>query len=135
MMKLLLDTHAFIWWYNDPDQLPEAVLLACQDTNNTIFLSVASAWEMQIKTQLGKLRLDKPLHEIIRRQRERNQLQVIPISLAVVLALDTLPLHHRDPFDRLLIAQAQLDQLWLVSSDREIEKYAVSIFWEQVHDE
>jgi PIN domain nuclease of toxin-antitoxin system len=129
LMKLLLDTHAFIWWYNDPQQLPEPVLLACRDTSNLLLLSVASVWEMQIKSQLGKLRIEKPLEKIIQRQKEQNQLQVIPITLPVVLKLDDLPLHHRDPFDRLIIAQARLENLWLVSNDREFEQYDVSLFW------
>ena len=107
-MKLLFDTHAFIWWYNEPDKLPVKVLTACQDTRNSLFLSVASAWEMQIKNQLGKLRLNKPLNDIIQRQQAQNQLQILPITLSTVLALDNLPLHHRDPFDRLLI----LKQMW-----------------------
>lgn len=91
-MKLLLDTHTFIWWYNEPERLPTKVLSACQDVGNTLMLSVASAWEMQIKSQLGKLHLAKPLPDIIRHQQEQNQLQILPITLAVVLVLDHLPL-------------------------------------------
>lgn len=130
ILKLLLDTHAFIWWYNAPDRLTEKVLLACQDTNNTLILSVASVWEMQIKAQLNKLRLDKPLNDIIRRQQEQNRLLITPITLPIVLALDTLPLHHRDPFDRLLIAQSRVDELMLVSNDNLIKQYTVSLFWD-----
>ena len=130
-MKLLLDTHTFIWWYNEPQRLPAKVLLACQDVENSLMLSVASAWEMQIKVQLGKLRLAKPLPEIIRHQQDQNQLQVLPITLPVVYALDNLPLNnHRDPFDRLLIAQAQVDNLLLVSNDSQFGQYAVSLFWD-----
>ncbi|MCB8942363.1 MAG: type II toxin-antitoxin system VapC family toxin [Ardenticatenaceae bacterium] len=129
-MKLLLDTHAFIWWYNEPQRLPAKVLAACQNVENSLLLSVVSAWEMQIKVQLGKLRLARPLPEIIRHQQEQNQLQVLPITLPVVYALDNLPLNnHRDPFDRLLIAQAQVDQLLLVSNDSQFGQYAVSMFW------
>jgi PIN domain nuclease of toxin-antitoxin system len=129
-MKLLLDTHTFIWWYNEPKRLPATVLSACQDTENVLMLSVASAWEMQIKSQLGKLHLTKPLSDIIHRQQEQNLLQILPITLPVVLALDNLPLHHRDPFDRLLIAQAQVEQLLLVSKDSKFEEYSVSLLWE-----
>ncbi len=106
------------------------ILSACQDTANTLMLSVATAWEMQIKAQLGKLRLDKPLINIIRRQQEQNQLQILPITLPVVLALDNLPLYHRDPFNRLLIAQAKVDQLLLVSNDSQFKQYPVTLFWE-----
>ena len=129
-MKLLLDTHAFIWWYNESDQLPQQVLSACQDTSNSLMLSVASVWEMQIKSQLGKLRLSAPLTEIIRHQQEQNQLQILPITLPAVFALSDLPMHHRDPFDRLLIAQAKVDQLQLVSNDGQFQYYSVSIFWQ-----
>ena len=129
-MKLLLDTHAFIWWYNESDRLPQQVLSACQDTSNSLMLSVASVWEMQIKSQLGKLRLSAPLTEIIRHQQEQNQLQILPIALPAVFALSDLPMHHRDPFDRLLIAQAKVDQLQLVSNDGQFQHYSVSIFWQ-----
>ncbi len=130
MMKLLLDTHAFIWWYNEPQRLPTKVLLACQDIENTLSLSVAAIWEMQIKAQLGKLNLTRPLSDIIYRQQERNLLQILPITLPVVLALEGMPLHHRDPFDRLIIAQAQIDQLLLVSNDSQFKQYDVALFWE-----
>lgn len=128
-MKLLLDTHAFIWWYNEPDKLSQQVLAACQDTNNTLMLSVASVWEMQIKSQLGKLRLSAPLTDIIHHQQEQNRLQILPVTLPVVFALADLPIHHRDPFDRLLIAQAKVDQLLLVSNDSQFHHYSVSLFW------
>ena len=128
-MKLLLDTHTFIWWYSDPQQLPARVLSVCQDPKNTLMLSVASVWEMQIKIQLGKLHLDKPLPGVIYRQQEQNQLLLVPITLPVVLLLDNLPLYHRDPFDRLLIAQAQFDQSLLVSGDTLLQQYGVSLFW------
>jgi PIN domain nuclease of toxin-antitoxin system len=80
---------------------------------------------------LGKLRLAKPLPDIIRHQQEQNQLQVLPFTLPVVFALDNLPLNnHRDPFDRLLIAQAKVEKLLLVSNDSQFEQYSVSLFWE-----
>lgn len=96
---------------------------------NTLALSVASVWEMQIKAQLGKLQLAKPLSEIIQHQQEQNQLQLLPVTLPIVLALDDLPMHHRDPFDRLLIAQARMDQFVLVSNDSQFKQYPVSLFW------
>lgn len=128
-MNLLLDTHAFIWWYSEPEKLSKSVLAACLDVTNTLALSVASVWEMQIKAQLGKLQLTKPLSEIIQHQQDQNQLQILPVTLPVILALDDLPLHHRDPFDRLLIAQARVDQFVLVSNDSQFKQYPVSLFW------
>jgi PIN domain nuclease of toxin-antitoxin system len=116
-MKLLLDTHTFIWWYNEPDKLSKPVLTACQDKENLILLSVASAWEMQIKLQSGKLKINLPLAEVIDHQRQDNGMEVLPVTLAHVLALQSLPLHHKDPFDRLLIAQANVKNAVLVSKD------------------
>lgn len=86
-------------------------------------------WEMQIKSQLGKLHLDVPLVDIFQRERDQNLLQVLPITLPVVLAIDKLPLHHRDPFDRLLIAQANVEQAILVSKDGQFKQYDVPLFW------
>lgn len=98
-MKLLLDTHAFIWWDSEPEKLSARSLAACQDTTNEILLSVASVWEMQIKQQLGKLKLNSPLAEIVANQQKTNGLEILSVSLEHVLALDRLPSHHKDPFD------------------------------------
>jgi len=86
-MKLLLDTHVFIWWDSDPAKLSKKALALCGDSANTLLLSVASAWEMQIKMQLGKMKLDFPLPDIINDQRRENGLQIIPVALEHVLAL------------------------------------------------
>lgn len=128
-MRLLLDTHAFIWWDSDPTKLSPRVMGLCEDASNVILLSVASVWEMQIKTQLGKMQLDKPLEEIIAHQQQTNQMQVLPIALGHVLALRRLPDHHRDPFDRLLIAQADVEGAALVSHDHVVAKYPVEVIW------
>jgi PIN domain nuclease of toxin-antitoxin system len=127
-MKLLLDTHAFIWWDSDPDQLPAAARLACEDENNVVCVSVASLWEMQIKSQLGKLRLRTPLNELVRDQTE-NGISFLPVQIASVLKLSDLPDSHRDPFDRLIIAQALLEGAAIVSADRLFEKYPIKILW------
>lgn len=103
-MKLLLDTHAFIWWDSEPAKPSPQVLSLCQDRQNTLFLSAASVWEMQIKLQMGKLKLTLPLAELIESQQQTNNLQILPVLLTHVLALEHLPAHHKDPFDRLLIA-------------------------------
>ncbi|NOZ51012.1 MAG: type II toxin-antitoxin system VapC family toxin [Chloroflexi bacterium] len=128
-MKLLLDTHAFIWWDSDPAKLPTQVLALCQDRANIVLLSVASAWEMQIKLQLGKLRLNLPLAEVIESQQQSNNIELLPITLTHVLALQDLPAHHRDPFDRLLIAQANAEDATLVSGDPIFAKYPVKLLW------
>jgi PIN domain nuclease of toxin-antitoxin system len=128
-MKLLLDTHTFIWWDSEPGRLSPRVLALCQDRENVVLFSVASAWEMQIKLQLGKLKLTLPLAQVIEGQRQTNNIQVLPVALAHVLALQSLPAHHKDPFDRLLIAQANAENAVLLSSDQAFAKYPVKLLW------
>jgi PIN domain nuclease of toxin-antitoxin system len=128
-MKVLLDAHAFIWWDGDPARLSPQVLALCRNRDNTLMLSVASIWEMQIKLQLGKLTITMPLAELIESQQQTNNLEILPITLAYVLALQKLPLHHKDPFDRLLIAQAGIEEAVLISSDAVFTKYDVRLLW------
>ena len=126
-MKLLLDTHIFIWWADQPERLSQAALFALEDEANELLLSVASVWEMQIKIQLGKLKLSLPLKELIKNQQDTNALSVSPVTLTQVLALDSLPFHHKDPFDRLLIAQSIEEDLTLVSADSQFSAYSVKL--------
>ena len=126
-MKLLLDTHIFIWWADQPEKLSPAALSALQDEANDLLLSVASVWEMQIKIQLGKLKLSLPLRELIQNQQETNDLMVSPVALTHVLALDSLPFHHKDPFDRLLIAQSIEEKLTIVTADSQFSSYSVKL--------
>ena len=128
-MKLLLDTHTFIWWDSEPARLSPRALALCQDRVNTVLLSVASVWEMQIKLQLGKLKLNLPLAEVIETQRQTNNVEVLPVTLTHVLALESLPVHHKDPFDRLLVAQAKIEEAVLVSRDPIFAKYPVKSVW------
>jgi PIN domain nuclease of toxin-antitoxin system len=127
-MKVLLDIHAFIWWDSDPTKLSLA-RAACEDRTNVVLLSVASAWEMQIKLQLGKLDLRLPLAEVLASQQQTNEIQVLPIALGHVLALQDLPAHHKDPFDRLLIAQANVEEAVLISHDPVFAHYPVKVLW------
>jgi PIN domain nuclease of toxin-antitoxin system len=128
-MKLLLDTHTFIWWDSDPAKLSPQALGLCQDRANVILLSVVSVWEMQIKWQLGKLQLRLPLAEMIASQQQTNQIEVLPGNLAHVLALESLPAHHKDPFDRILIAQARQVDAVLVSNDLVFARYQIEVLW------
>lgn len=128
-MKLLLDTHAFIWWVGDPLRLSPVALAACQNSENEVLFSVVGVWEMQIKIQLGKLRLDLPLSELLLAQQQINKIEVLPVKLEHVLALERLPVHHKDPFERLLIAQAQIEEASLVSKDQIFLEYPVQIVW------
>src|SRR5690349_15404624 len=104
-MNLLLDTHTFIWWDSQPAQLSAQALALCQDVANTLFLSLVSVWEMHIKQQLGKLQFQQPLADLIAAQQESNGVHILPIRLEHIYAVGALPYHHKDPFDRLLIAQ------------------------------
>lgn len=126
-MIILLDTHAFIWWDSEPSRLSPYILSLLQDPTHHVLLSVASVWEIQIKSQLGKLELSLPLAEVIEKQRHTNHIAILPVTLEHVLALQDLPLHHKDPFDRLLIAQAISEEATLVSHDPIFTQYPVQL--------
>ncbi len=128
-MNLLLDTHTFIWWDSEPGKLSQQALILCHNPMNTLLLSMVSIWEMQIKIQLGKLTLNLPLVEIIQHQQQNNNLKILPITINHVLALENLSNHHKDPFDRLLIAQNNIEDAVLVSCDPMIAKYQVKLVW------
>ncbi|NET61219.1 MAG: type II toxin-antitoxin system VapC family toxin [Symploca sp. SIO2E6] len=127
-MKLLLDTHTFIWWDSEPSKLSQRALALLTDKNNLRLLSVVSLWEMQIKHQLGKLTLSKSLAEIISIQKD-NFIEILPINADHVLALDSVPIYHKDPFDRLLIAQAKTENAVLISCDSVFANYSVKVGW------
>jgi PIN domain nuclease of toxin-antitoxin system len=109
-MKLLLDTHTFLWLDSSPEKLSQTALAACEDPTNQPYLSVVSAWEIQIKRQINRLQLGVPVDQMIRGQQSANNLKILPVELQHIYVLDELPLHHNDPFDRLLIAQAKAEQ-------------------------
>ncbi len=127
-MKLLLDTHTFLWWISEPEKLSRRALELCQDTENILVLSAASIWEMQIKVQLGKLQIKMPLAELIHEQQE-NGIEVLPVEASHIFAVETLPNHHKDPFDRLLVAQAIVEGAILISADPLIAQYPVKVEW------
>jgi PIN domain nuclease of toxin-antitoxin system len=126
-VKLLIDTHVFLWLMTAPDRLAPTVRAVCEDTANTLVLSVVSLWEMQIKCGLGKLSLHLPLRQLVHEQVEQGPFELLAIVAEHVFALDALPAHHQDPFDRLLIAQAAAERIRLVSQDRKIEAYRTVI--------
>jgi len=128
-MNLLLDTQVLLWLDSNQAKLSAAAKQACSDANNTLWLSAASAWEMQIKIALGKLRLRRSLAETIASHQTVNGLQILPVQLAHALALENLPLHHKDPFDRLLIAQASHEDWGIISADPEFRAYPVRMIW------
>lgn len=128
-MRLLLDTHTFVWWDSQPARLSPKALALCQDQANTLLLSVASVWEIQIKHQLGKLQLAMPLADLIASHQQSNSLRVLPVELPHVFALDDLPMYPKDPFDRLLVAQAHIEGIVLVSQDTVFTQYPIDVRW------
>jgi PIN domain nuclease of toxin-antitoxin system len=127
-MRLLLDTQVFIWWDSESDKLPRRVLQLCEDESNTLVLSVASIWEIQIKAQLGKLELDRPLQQIVREQQDDNRLEILPVEASHIFGLQALPAHHKDPFDRLLIAQGISEGMPILSVDAVFKRYPIQVF-------
>lgn len=127
-MKLLLDTHAFIWWDSRPTELSPATRSAILDPDNELYLSVVSVWEMVIKWQLGKLSLSLPLERIVADQRT-NGLSLLEMTLAHVLGVQTLPGSQKDPFDRVLAAQAISENMILVTADQIFSDYPVRVCW------
>lgn len=128
-MRILLDTHAFIWWDDQQNLLSLKALSLCQDSSNTLLISVASIWEMQIKIQLGKLNFSLPLKQKIDDQRRTNGLQLLPIKIKHIYTLEQLANHHRDPFDRLLVAQCINENIPIISNDINVAKYPITALW------
>lgn len=128
-MNLLLDSHTFVWTHEEPQKLSQKVAAKIKNSANDLFLSVASVWELQIKIQIGKFKFKDTLENIIAAQQLVNGIQILPINLSHALYLENLPLHHKDPFDRLLISQAIVENLTLVSADPKFSAYQVNLLW------
>jgi PIN domain nuclease of toxin-antitoxin system len=126
---VLLDTHTFIWWDSEPERLSRTAMDICDDEANTLVVSVASLWEMQIKRQLGKLTLNRSLRGLISDHVATGSVVLLPIRPADVFALDQLSSHHRDPFDRLLAAQALTEEIPLLTRDPVFGGYPVTAIW------
>lgn len=124
---MLLDTHVWLWSVSDESRLSREALAAIQDAENDLFLSVASAWEIAIKVGRGRLRLPAAPGSYVPMALERTGVTLLGIDLSHVTRVADLPPHHRDPFDRLLVAQAQLEALTLVSADPKLAAYEVDI--------
>ena len=127
-MKLLLDTHTFIWWASEPEQLSANAISLLEDEHNQPVISVVNIWEIQIKDVVGKMNLNFSLEEIIKTYRE-NEIDILPIYQSHVLRLRSLPDHHRDPFDRILVAQALVENMTIISKDAKIKQYPVTVVW------
>ncbi len=128
-MKYLIDTHVFKWLDNESNKLSPKVQAIMADRNNQLVLSLVSVWEIQIKVQLGKMNLRTQLNTVIEDQQRINQIELLPVKLEHILYLENLPSHHRDPFDRILIAQAISEGLTLINHDSSFSQYPVKIEW------
>lgn len=128
-MKALLDTHTFLWWITDDPRLSSRSREIIADGNNELFLSASSGWEIAIKARLGKLEIPGNVDSFILEQMSRNAIGSLPVLMRHALHVYELPDHHRDPFDRMLVSQAQLESLSILTSDPQIARYRVKITW------
>jgi PIN domain nuclease of toxin-antitoxin system len=128
-VRLLLDTHAFLWFILADPKLNAAALNLITDPANQKQISPTSYWEIAIKIRLGKYSLPSPYETFMRQQLLRNYFAILHIAVSHTAVLTTLPLHHRDPFDRLLVAQAMVEGIPLVSGDPALDAYPITRLW------
>jgi len=128
-MKLLLDTHSFLWFIGRGSKLSVNARMLIEDLSNQSVLSAASLWEVAIKVSIGKLSLGQPFETLIPREMSLNGIGLLEISFPHTAVVATLPFRHRDPFDRLLIAQAIVEQIPIVSCDTAFDSYTISRLW------
>jgi PIN domain nuclease of toxin-antitoxin system len=128
-VRLLIDTHSFLWFLAGDSKLRASARRRLEDDGNEKFLSIASVWEMAIKLSLRKLRLDDPLEDVVTLGTRENGIVLLDISKEHAVRVATLPWHHRDPFDRLLVAQALQDDLTVLGRDNCFDDYGVRRLW------
>jgi len=128
-MMALLDTHTFLWWNMDDPRLSEAARAFILDGRNELYFSAASAWEIAIKAERGRLYLPEAPQEYVGKRLVLHQIRPLPIEISHALHVHALPPLHRDPFDRLLVAQSQLENLPILTGDPGIQQYEVKIIW------
>ncbi|MBV6466092.1 MAG: type II toxin-antitoxin system VapC family toxin [Anaerolineae bacterium CFX3] len=128
-MNILLDTHAFLWFAAGSASTSKKARALIENAENAAFLSVASLWEIAIKVSLGKLELMEPFEKLIPEQLEDNNIGLLHINVSHAALVANLPFHHRDPFDRLLIAQAKVEQIPIISTDKIFDEYDVERIW------
>ena len=128
-MNLLLDSHSFVWWRDEPRKLSRTAFAEISNSSNNVFLSVVTVWELQIKIVLNKFTIKGGLENAVKHEQQNNGFQILPVQLAYALYLENLPPHHKDLFDRLLISQATVEKMTLVTADAEFAKYQVNLLW------
>lgn len=128
-MKLLLDTHTFLWFIDGNSKLSAVARNLIESPDNELFLSMVSLWEMAIKISIGKLSIGGAFEEFIPQQMQINGIQILPLEFPHVAQIAKLPFHHRDPFDRLLITQSKIEKIPLISGDQAFALYDVAQLW------
>jgi PIN domain nuclease of toxin-antitoxin system len=128
-MKLLLDTHTLLWFFSGNSNISPTVRLLIEDTQNQKLISVASIWEMAIKQSQSKLDLKKSASDYVEEKISFDDFELLPIQLNHLRLISTLPFYHRDPFDRLLIAQSIAEQVPILSKDKAFDQYSVARIW------
>jgi PIN domain nuclease of toxin-antitoxin system len=128
-VKLLLDTHAVIWWVDHDELLSESAHEAIADPQHELLISAASIWEISIKVGIGKLKLSLPYREWMSQAVADLRASILPIRWSPVMFSPAFPLHHGDPFDRLIVAQSSVEQVAIVSSDEMFDRYGVHRLW------
>lgn len=127
-MTMLLDTHAFLWAIGGDQRMSKHAREIFIGPSN-LSISIASVWEILIKVEVGKLKVPRPASSYILSKLAENRIETLPITLDHLIAYETLPLHHRDPFDRILIAQSMEEGWPIITADRNFQKYAVQVIW------
>jgi len=125
----LIDTHIWLWWHIDPGRLSDRAFRLIEKGETPIYFSVVSAWEIVIKHGIGKLKLPLPPYTYVPKRLEISHMDVLQVQLEHVLQVQKLPDHHKDPFDRLLIAQASAENLMIISDDTQFRSYSLDVVW------
>ena len=128
-MNLIVDTQVFLWWLVDDHALSERARDLMRDAGNTLYLSAVSAWEIAVKAALGRLELRGEPSTVVPEQMAANSIEPLPVQISHALQVYSLPAHHRDPFDRMLVAQSQIEGLPILTSDANIGHYDVEVVW------
>ena len=128
-MNLLLDTHTLLWFLRDDPQLSSHAKSEIENAANRKVVSIGSCWEIAIKAGIGKLKLGESTSSLLSRELARNNFELLPITLEHATAVETLPMHHRDPFDRILVVQAFMEHMSIISSDPVFDSYPVARLW------
>lgn len=128
-MRSLLDTHAFLWFILGDERLSVAARDRIEAKESEVLLSIASIWEIAIKAGLGRLPIPAPVRNFVPRQMMQNRIGLLPVALDHALEAGSLPHHHRDPFDRMLVVQARMEEMPIISADAELDRYGIDRVW------